>query len=74
MKARFGEEHATSRTDAIDVDTVFYGRVGRLFDGVCVAGGIDRHGVHIDCVGKQQKFLTGSSLSTSMLTSPVGIR
>ena len=74
MKARFGEEHATSRTDAIDVDTVFYGRVGRLFDGVCVAGGIDRHGVHIDCVGKREKFLTGSSVSSSLLTLLVGFR
>ena len=57
MTTRFGEAHAISRADANGIDTVFDGRVGRLFDGVRVASGIDRHGMHIDCVGKWKKFL-----------------
>jgi len=57
MTTRFGEKHATCRADAVGIDALPLGRGGRILDGVCIACGIDRHGVRIDCVGERKKFL-----------------
>ena len=74
MKTRFGEEHATSRADAIGIDALPFGRGGWLLDGVCLAGSIDRHGVYAHCVGHRKKFLIGSAASRLLPTLPSGHR